>query len=97
LTDRSVLITGGCGSIRRRLVERILNEVRRRPDTRHRRGGAVRPPGQYGKEGRLRYLPESVRDRDGLTPQVVATGMHLSPRHGRTVEGIRADGFVVDR
>jgi len=52
---------------------------------------------QYGKEGRLRHLPESVRDRDGLTPQVVATGMHLSPRHGRTVEGIRADGFVVDR
>jgi UDP-N-acetyl-D-glucosamine 2-epimerase, UDP-hydrolysing len=32
-----------------------------------------------------------------LTLQVVVTGMHLSPTHGRTVEAIRADGFDIDR
>ena len=32
-----------------------------------------------------------------LILQVVVTGMHLSPAHGRTVEAIRVDGFDIDR
>jgi UDP-N-acetylglucosamine 2-epimerase (non-hydrolysing)/GDP/UDP-N,N'-diacetylbacillosamine 2-epimerase (hydrolysing) len=37
----------------------------------------------------------AIADRSGLDLSVIATGMHLSPQHGRTVEEIRADGFEV--
>jgi len=40
---------------------------------------------------------EAVQSHSELSLSVVATGMHLSPRHGRTVEEIRDDGFTVDR
>jgi len=67
LTDRNVLVTGGCGSIGRRLVERILDEepaVVRVLDTDE--AGLFDLQEEYGKEGRLRYLLGSVRDRDRL-------------------------------
>jgi FlaA1/EpsC-like NDP-sugar epimerase len=67
LTDRSVLVTGGCGSIGRRLVERILDEdpaVVRVLDTDE--AALFDLQEQYGKEGRLRYLLGDVRDRDRL-------------------------------
>ncbi len=40
---------------------------------------------------------EAIRAHDDLTLSVVATGMHLSPNHGMTVEEIRKDGFTVNR
>ncbi|MFC6940474.1 UDP-N-acetylglucosamine 2-epimerase [Salinirubellus sp. GCM10025818] len=53
--------------------------------------------GTRAEYGLLRSSMAAIRDREGLALQVVATGMHLSPRHGRTVEEIREDGFAVDR
>jgi FlaA1/EpsC-like NDP-sugar epimerase len=67
LTDRNVLVTGGVGSIGTRLVERILVEdpaVVRVLDTNE--AGLFDLQERYGKEGRLRYLLGSVRDRDRL-------------------------------
>jgi UDP-N-acetylglucosamine 2-epimerase (non-hydrolysing)/GDP/UDP-N,N'-diacetylbacillosamine 2-epimerase (hydrolysing) len=40
---------------------------------------------------------EEIRDHEGLSLSIVATGMHLSPKHGMTVDDIREDGFTVDR
>jgi UDP-N-acetylglucosamine 2-epimerase (non-hydrolysing)/GDP/UDP-N,N'-diacetylbacillosamine 2-epimerase (hydrolysing) len=53
--------------------------------------------GTRAEYGLLRSSMAAIRDHGDLVLQVVATGMHLSPRHGRTVEEIRADGFDVDR
>ncbi|MEW6719253.1 MAG: UDP-N-acetylglucosamine 2-epimerase [Thermodesulfobacteriota bacterium] len=41
------------------------------------------------------YLPvlRAVRSEPGLALRLFVTGMHLSPRFGRTVEAIEADGF----
>ena len=67
LTDRNVLVTGGCGSIGSRLVERILEKepaVVRVLDTDE--AALFDLQERYGKEGRLRYLLGSVRDRDRL-------------------------------
>lgn len=47
--------------------------------------------------GLLRSSMETIAAHDDLILTVVATGMHLSRRHGMTVEDIRADGFTVDR
>ncbi len=38
----------------------------------------------------------AVRGHPGLRLQIVATGMHLSDAHGRTVDAIRAGGWTVD-
>lgn len=40
---------------------------------------------------------EAIQENDRLELAVIATGMHLSPKHGMTVEEIRNDGFTVDR
>ncbi|ELY33797.1 UDP-N-acetyl-D-glucosamine 2-epimerase [Natrialba magadii ATCC 43099] len=40
---------------------------------------------------------EAIQNHDDLTLSIVATGMHLSPQHGMTVEKIREDGFSIDR
>jgi UDP-N-acetylglucosamine 2-epimerase (non-hydrolysing)/GDP/UDP-N,N'-diacetylbacillosamine 2-epimerase (hydrolysing) len=53
--------------------------------------------GTRAEYGLLKSSMEAIRAREGLALQVVATGMHLSPRHGRTIEEIRGDGFDVDR
>ena len=39
----------------------------------------------------------AVQKRDDLQLQLVATGMHLSGAHGNTLEGLRRDGWNVDR
>lgn len=39
----------------------------------------------------------AISSHEALSLSVVATGMHLSPAHGMTVEDIREDGFTVDR
>lgn len=53
--------------------------------------------GTRAEYGLLKSSMEAIRDHESLSLQVVATGMHLSPRHGRTVDDIREDGFAVDR
>lgn len=53
--------------------------------------------GSRAEYGLLQSSMEEIRRRDGLELSVIATGMHLSPQHGNTVEEIRADGFAVTR
>ena len=47
--------------------------------------------------GLLRAPALAIRDDPAFALTIVATGSHLSVRHGMTVEDIRRDGFVVDR
>lgn len=53
--------------------------------------------GTRAEYGLLRSTMDAIREHDDLDLTVVATGMHLSPKHGFTVEDIRDDGFTVDR
>jgi UDP-N-acetylglucosamine 2-epimerase (non-hydrolysing)/GDP/UDP-N,N'-diacetylbacillosamine 2-epimerase (hydrolysing) len=53
--------------------------------------------GTRAEYGLLKSPMRAIADHESLSLSVVATGMHLSPRHGETVEEIRADGFEVDR
>ena len=53
--------------------------------------------GTRAEYGLLKSAMEEIRAHDDLSLSVVATGMHLSPKHGMTVEDIRDDGFTVDR
>jgi GDP/UDP-N,N'-diacetylbacillosamine 2-epimerase (hydrolysing) len=46
--------------------------------------------------GILRLLIQGIQDSPNLTLQILATGMHLSPEFGMTIEEIRADGFEPD-
>lgn len=45
----------------------------------------------------LRSTMHAIETTDGLALSVIATGMHLSPQHGMTVDEIRQQGFTVDR
>ncbi|AZQ14282.1 UDP-N-acetylglucosamine 2-epimerase [Halorubrum sp. PV6] len=53
--------------------------------------------GTRAEYGLLKPAMEAVQNHEALSLSVVATGMHLSPKHGMTVDDIRADGFTVDR
>jgi GDP/UDP-N,N'-diacetylbacillosamine 2-epimerase (hydrolysing) len=53
--------------------------------------------GTRAEYGLLRWVMEGIRQSTLLELQLVATGMHLSPEFGLTVEAIEADGFHVDR
>lgn len=53
--------------------------------------------GTRAEYGLLKSPMEEIRTHDDLSLSVVATGMHLSPKHGTTVEDIRDDGFTVNR
>ena len=44
----------------------------------------------------MRSTLDAIRRHPCLRLQLVCTGMHLDPAHGRTVEAIRADGWAVD-
>ena len=46
--------------------------------------------------GLLRWVMEGIRDASDLELQVIATGMHLSPRFGLTYRDIEKDGFAID-
>lgn len=46
--------------------------------------------------GLLIWPMRAIRETPGLTLQLVATGMHLSPEFGYTVTNIRDEGFAVD-
>ncbi|MEA3643245.1 MAG: UDP-N-acetylglucosamine 2-epimerase [Lamprobacter sp.] len=53
--------------------------------------------GTRAEYGLLRWVMEGIRESPVLKLQLIATGMHLSPEFGLTVEAIEADGFQVDR
>ena len=44
----------------------------------------------------MRTTLDAIRSRDELRLQIIATGSHLDPVHGRTVDDIRAAGYTVD-
>lgn len=46
--------------------------------------------------GLLQWPMRDIADADDLTLQVLATGTHLEPRFGETVNQIEADGFTID-
>ncbi len=49
--------------------------------------------GSRAEYGLLRRVMQGIQDTPDLTLQVIATGMHLSPEFGMTIQEIRADGF----
>jgi len=53
--------------------------------------------GSRAEYGLLRWVMQGVKDDPELTLQMVATGMHLSPRFGLTYQEIESDGFDIDR
>jgi len=52
--------------------------------------------GTRAEFGLLQSSMRLIREHPDLTLVTVATGMHLSPRHGYTVDDIREAGFTVD-
>jgi UDP-hydrolysing UDP-N-acetyl-D-glucosamine 2-epimerase len=52
--------------------------------------------GSRAEYGLLRPVMRGLREDPGFELQVIATGGHLSPAFGATVETIEADGFTVD-
>jgi GDP/UDP-N,N'-diacetylbacillosamine 2-epimerase (hydrolysing) len=52
--------------------------------------------GSRAEYGLLRWVMQGIHDTPGLNLQVVATGMHLLPEYGMTIQEIRADGFEPD-
>jgi UDP-hydrolysing UDP-N-acetyl-D-glucosamine 2-epimerase len=46
--------------------------------------------------GLLVWPMRAIRQTPGLTLQLIATGMHLSPEFGYTIDNIRDEGFDVD-
>lgn len=53
--------------------------------------------GSRAEYGLLYWVLHDLRADAGVQLQLVATGMHLAPEHGLTVQQIEADGFTVDR
>ena len=53
--------------------------------------------GTRAEYGLLRWVMEGIRNSTELKLQVVATGMHLSPKFGLTYLEIEKDGFHIDR
>lgn len=53
--------------------------------------------GTRAEYGLLRWVMEGIRRSPILELQLIATGMHLSPEFGLTVNAIEEDGFHVDR
>jgi GDP/UDP-N,N'-diacetylbacillosamine 2-epimerase (hydrolysing) len=53
--------------------------------------------GTRAEYGLLRWVMQGIKDDSGLTLQIIATGMHLSPEFGLTYREIEQDGFRIDR
>lgn len=52
--------------------------------------------GSRADYGLLRWIMEEIKEDSKLTLQVIATGMHLSPTFGLTLNEIESDGFEID-
>lgn len=53
--------------------------------------------GSRAEYGLLYWVLHDLRERAGIELQIVATGMHLAPEFGHTVDEIVKDGFTVSR
>ena len=53
--------------------------------------------GTGAEYGLLRWVMQGIKDDPELTLQIIATGMHLSPKFGLTYREIEKDGFQIDR
>lgn len=53
--------------------------------------------GTRAEYGLLRWVMQGIEDDSGMTLQIIATGMHLSPEFGLTYRDIEQDGFRIDR
>lgn len=53
--------------------------------------------GSRAEYGLLYWVMHDLRERAGIELQIVATGMHLAPEFGHTVDEIVKDGFTVSR
>lgn len=53
--------------------------------------------GSRAEYGQLHWLLHDIGNSVLLKRQIIATGMHLSPEFGLTVEAIESDGFIIDR
>lgn len=53
--------------------------------------------GSRADYGLLKLVMQGIKEDPGLTLQIIATGMHLSPTYGFTIREIEADGFEVDQ
>ena len=53
--------------------------------------------GARAEYGLLRWVMKGIRQSNELGLQLIATGMHLSPEFGMTVDAIEADGFAINR
>ena len=53
--------------------------------------------GTRAEYGLLRWVMQGIQEAPELTLQVIATGMHLSPKFGLTYREIEKDGFPIDR
>ena len=53
--------------------------------------------GTRAEFGLMRTVLDAIRDHADLRLQIVATGMHLDPAHGRGIDAIRDGGWNVDR
>src|SRR6184192_2244112 len=46
--------------------------------------------------GLMQSTLRAIQAHPNLRLQIIATGMHLDPAHGRTIDQIRRDGFKID-
>ena len=53
--------------------------------------------GTRAEYGLLRLVMRGIKDSPNLNLQIVATGMHLSPKFGLTYKEIEKDGFTIDK
>lgn len=52
--------------------------------------------GTRAEFGLMRSTLEAIQSNAGLGLQIVCTGMHLDPKHGRSIDTVRAEGWTVD-
>jgi UDP-N-acetylglucosamine 2-epimerase (non-hydrolysing)/GDP/UDP-N,N'-diacetylbacillosamine 2-epimerase (hydrolysing) len=52
--------------------------------------------GTRAEFGLMRSTLEAIQAQAGLGLQIVCTGMHLDPAHGRSIDTVRAEGWTVD-
>jgi len=53
--------------------------------------------GTRAEYGLLRWVMEGIKDNPNFILQIIATGMHLSPKFGETYKEIESDGFTINR
>jgi GDP/UDP-N,N'-diacetylbacillosamine 2-epimerase (hydrolysing) len=52
--------------------------------------------GTRAEFGLMRSTLEAIQAQVGLGLQIICTGMHLDPAHGRSIDTVRAEGWTVD-